>query len=77
MNTLTNPVTNTTTLTIYKFEIINVTVTPFTSALLSVLCYDNNNQFVSSKNITMDGTNYTNWSNNDQYLIDFVSINLN
>lgn len=44
----------------------------FKSARLSVQLMNENKVTVDVKSFLLTGTDYTNWSNNDQYIIDYV-----
>ena len=69
---LTIPCNVTTTKTINGFIMNQVNVTPFTSAVVVISLYDSSNNFVQSTTINLTGSDYTNWGNNDQYLINFI-----
>ena len=44
----------------------------FTSVNLNVLLMDSNNNFIDAKQYTLTGTDYTNWSNDDSYIVNYV-----
>ena len=44
-----------------------------TSASLTVQLYDQNEMLVDIKMIQIKGEDYTNWSNNDEYIINYVA----
>ena len=69
---LTTPVTITTTKSVNAFFINQVTITPFTSASIIISLYDSSNNYIKNSTISLTGTNYTNWGNNDQYLITYI-----
>ena len=69
---LTTPVNLTTTKTINGFLINQVTITPFTEANVVTSLYDASNSFITTKSIVLTGSDYTNWGNNDQYLINYI-----
>ena len=69
---LSTPVTITTTKTVNGFLINQVSITPFTSASLVISLYDSSNNYIKNSTINLTGTNYTNWGNNDQYLISYI-----
>lgn len=48
-----------------------------TSAILLVSLYDNNDKYVSTVNLDLTGEDYTNWGNDDDYLLQYVSNKLN
>ena len=72
ITTLSSPVTITTTKSINGFLINNVSITPFTSASVIISLYDSSNNYIQNSTINLTGTNYTNWGNNDQYLITYI-----
>jgi len=47
------------------------------SVELIVSLFDNNNKFVSTILIPLDGTDYENWGNDDNYLVLFICNKLN
>lgn len=47
------------------------------SALLLVSLYDENDKYISTVNMELTGDDYTNWGNNDDYLLQYVSQKLN
>ena len=69
---LTSPVNLTTTKTINGFLINQVTIKPFTEANVVASLYDASNNLITTKSIVLTGTDYTNWGNNDQYLINYI-----
>ena len=69
---LTSPVNLTTTKTINGFLINQVTITPFTEANVVASLYDASNNLITTKSIVLTGTDYTNWGNNDQYIINYI-----
>ena len=69
---LTTPVTIQTTKNVNGFLINQVTITPFTSASVIISLYDSSNNYIQNSTINLTGTNYTNWGNNDQYLITYI-----
>ena len=69
---LTTPVTITTIKNVNGFLINNVSITPFTSASVIISLYDSSNNYIQNSTINLTGTNYTNWGNNDQYLISYI-----
>ena len=69
---LTSPCNITTTKSVSGFIINQVNLTPFTSAVIVTSLYDNSNNFITTTSINLTGTDYTNWGNNDQYLINYI-----
>ena len=58
--------------------IINVeSVQLFTSAQITVSYFDNNGMFIKIDRLTMEGEDYANWSNDDQYIYTYVYNTLN
>lgn len=43
------------------------------SALLLVSLYDENDKYISTINIDLSGDDYSNWGNDDTYLLTYVS----
>ena len=72
ITTLSTPVTITTTKSVNGFLINQVSITPFTSASVIISLYDSSNNYIQNSTINLTGTNYTNWGNNDQYLITYI-----
>lgn len=58
---------------IVRFEVLVTEVVLNTSASLYVTCYDTLDKVVETKNINMIGEDYTNWGDNDEYVIKFVA----
>ena len=50
----------------------NVVVQPFKGATISVSCYTANNQYVYNRILNMNTQEYSNWMNDDSYLVNFV-----
>lgn len=48
-----------------------------TSAVLMVSLYDDKDKYVSTVNLDLTGDDYTNWGNNDDYLLTYVCNKLN
>jgi len=59
------------TITSFKVNIFNVQM--FISANLGITFFDINNNLVKAENITISGADYTNWGNNDDYIINYVA----
>ena len=60
------------TLTVNRFEIDSIDIRLFTSAVIRVNLFDLNGFRVSVKNVLMQGEDYANWGNDDQYIVTFV-----
>ena len=76
---MSSPITNltsscniTTTKTVNGFVINQVNLTPFTSSVIVISLYDSSNNFITTTSINLTGADYTNWGNNDQYLINYI-----
>jgi hypothetical protein len=72
MNVPVNPspyVRPTVDITSIQVRVMNIVL--FKSVNLNVILFSNNN-YVDSKNYLLEGTDYTNWSNDDTYIIDYV-----
>lgn len=48
-----------------------------TSAVLLVSLYDESDKYISTVNLDLKGEDYSNWGNDDIYLLDYVSNKLN
>lgn len=66
------PITKTDVQTIIKFDISVVSVALFQSCKIRVGLYNDKGNLVLNKIISMEGDDYLNWSNDDNYLIDWV-----
>lgn len=76
MNSITTqivPKDITTTKTISSFYVNVQSVELFKNVTLNVRTFDNNNNIIDVKYITLEGQDYLNWNNNDQYIIDKVA----
>jgi hypothetical protein len=76
MYELAQPVVQTSIVSIQKFEVVNVAIIPFQSASVTILCYDANGVFVTTKNFVLSGNDYLNWGNNDAYLDNYIASHL-
>ena len=56
-----------------SFTVSVISVELFTSANLRVMVYDANNNLIQCNYLTISGSDYTSWSNNDEYVITFVA----
>ena len=67
------PITKTTVKTIEKFSITLSNFILYTSVDILVCCYDIDNNFISTTNLTLNASNgYENWLNDDSFLITWV-----
>ena len=60
------------TITVNRFEIDSIDIRLFTSAVIRVNLFDLNGFRASVKNVLMEGEDYANWGNDDQYIVTFV-----
>ena len=60
------------TLTVNRFEIDFIDIRLFTSAVIRVNLFDLNGFRVCAKNVLMEGADYANWGNDDQYILTFI-----
>jgi hypothetical protein len=60
------------TLTVNRFEIDSIDIRLFTSAVIRVNLFDSNGFRVCVKNVLMEGEDYANWGNDDQYILTFI-----
>lgn len=72
---LDTPIYQTTETVYRKFLIKNITVNINSSATIIVLLYPNIGNIVS-RVIKMEGVDYSNWGSDDNYLIEFIKMNL-
>jgi hypothetical protein len=62
------------TITTFKLEVVNVKL--FTSCSVQVQLYDQSLNLVEVKYLDISGKDYTNWSHDDNTLIDIVKLKL-
>lgn len=60
------------TVTVNRFEIDSIDIRLFKSAIIRVNLFDLAGFRVSSKIVMMEGDDYTNWGNDDQYILTFI-----
>lgn len=70
------PSTQTTSVTIVSFKVELTNLIFSTSARFRVETYDVNNYLVSVVQVVMEGEDYTMWSNDDEYVYQFVATQL-
>jgi len=68
-------VTNTRTISYITIEVTNVVL--FTSATIYVKSYDSSKGFIQLDILNLVGEEYTNWSNDDDYITNYVYAALN
>jgi hypothetical protein len=67
------PLDKVTTLTIYSFTLDRIEVDLFNSARIRVNLMDQNNNRIDCTFVTLEGEDYTNWGNSDDYIINYVA----
>lgn len=67
------PVDKTTTKTITRFTLDISKMTLNSSASFRVSLFDANDKYIDATNVTLEGQDYLDWGNDDQYVIDFVA----
>lgn len=65
-------ITETVITTYNRFLIKSITVNINSSATIIILLYPETSGTIVSRIIEMDGTDYANWGNDDNYLIEFI-----
>lgn len=70
------PSTQTVTNIITSFIATVTNIQLFTSANISVNLYNADPQLIKTVDLPLVGTDYDNWANNDQYIIDYVTTKL-
>jgi len=70
------PIDKTTTQTIVRFSLDIIELLLNQSATFRVSLYNANDKVVDTKFVTLDGMNYTNWGNHDEYVVQFIAIEL-
>ena len=68
----TEPITKVTTEIITKFDVNILNVKLFKSCLLGVTFYTSEHKFVEYKAFELVGADYSNWANDDDYIIEYV-----
>lgn len=67
------PVDKTTTQTIVRFTLDIVELLLNQSATFRVSLYNINDKLVDTKFVTLEGADYNNWGNEDEYILQFVA----
>ena len=70
------PVDKTTTQTIIRFTLDIVELLLNQSATFRVSLYNINDKLVDTKFVTLEGADYNNWGNEDEYILQFVANDL-
>jgi hypothetical protein len=67
-------ITESYSITALEINVMNVTL--FNSANIRVCCFDESNVIVKCYSYTLTGDDYTNWGSNDDYIVNYVKIQL-
>lgn len=67
------PLDKVTTLTIHSFTLDRIEVDLFNSARIRVNLMDQNNNRIDCTFVTLEGEDYANWGNSDDYIINYVA----
>ena len=70
------PFLQTTTQTISNIRLSVHELVLFQSVTIRVECFDANNNFIELKFVTINGDDYLNWMNNDEYIAEYVKTKL-
>jgi hypothetical protein len=63
--------------TISSIEIQIVNLVLFTSVNVMVMLYDENDNIIDNKYFNIEGTEYTDWASDDNYLLELILSKLN
>ena len=64
-----SPYVVTSLITNVQIRVINLSL--FTSVSVSAILFSDT-EFIASKSYLLEGEDYTNWGNNDEYIVDYV-----
>lgn len=67
------PVDKTTTKTVVRFALDIIELILNTSATFRVITYDIDGASIDTQFVVLDGTAYSNWGNNDEYVVQYVA----
>jgi len=67
------PQAQTTVKTISSFSIDVINIKLFQSAILNVILYDENKNYISSQSVEINGDDYKKWGNDDSYISNFIA----
>jgi hypothetical protein len=67
------PVDKTTTKTVVRFALDIIELVLNTSATFRVISYDIDGASIETQFVVLAGTAYSNWGNNDEYVIQYVA----
>lgn len=72
MSIVIEPYTETVSQSFDTLDIVNISVTLTKSAIITVRLYDTVSCVFKNKNLIMEGGDYELWSDNDQYVVEWV-----
>jgi len=67
------PVDKTTTKTVVRFALDIIELVLNTSATFRVITYDIDGASIETQYVVLEGTAYSNWGNNDEYVVQYVA----
>jgi hypothetical protein len=67
------PVDKTTTKTVVRFAMDIIELIVNTSATFRVISYDIDGASIETQFVVLEGTAYSNWGNNDEYVVQYVA----
>ena len=67
------PVDKTTTKTVVRFALDIIELVLNTSATFRVISYDVDGASIETQFVVLEGTAYSNWGNNDEYVVQYVA----
>ena len=67
------PVDKTTTKTVVRFALDIIELVLNTSATFRVINYDIDGASIETQYVVLEGTAYSNWGNNDEYVVQYVA----
>jgi hypothetical protein len=67
------PVDKTTTNTVVRFALDIIELVLNTSATFRVISYDVDGASIETQFVVLEGTAYSNWGNNDEYVVQYVA----
>ena len=68
------PVVTTKTITTFKFDRIEISL--FKSAIITVILFDSTGSLLDVKFVNITGEDYSKWSDDDTYIVEFVKKSL-
>lgn len=70
------PVDKTTTKTVVRFALDIIELVLNTSATFRVISYDIDGASIETQFVVLSGAAYSNWGNNDEYVVQYVAVKL-